>query len=231
MLTSSRSFAIIPPVAFAVMKLLSINAGTARSVDIGGRVRDTGIYKVPVASPVAITPLGVDGDAICDAAHHGGPDQAIYVYCEPDYAWWRDSIGRDLAPGAFGENLTLSGFASAEANIGDRFVIGDVIVEVTAPRLPCGTFAHKMGDPTFVKRFREAERPGLYCRVVTPGQVDVGASVEYVPFRGTTVSVLEMFRDHYAPVLEEATLRRYLNAPIASRTRRKKEEQLMSVIQ
>ncbi len=213
------------------MKLLSINVGTARSVDIAGRVRDTGIYKVPVDGPVNITPLGVAGDAICDTDHHGGPDQAVYVYGEPDYAWWRASLGRDIQPGAFGENLTLGDLSSAEASVGDRFVLGGVILEVTAPRIPCGTFAHKMGDPTFVKRFRDAERPGLYCRVVQSGVVETGATVEYIRFQGATVAALEMFRDHYAPVLEEVVLRRYLAAPIASRARVKKEVQLMSVIQ
>jgi MOSC domain-containing protein YiiM len=45
---------------------------------------------------------------------------------------------------------------------------------LTAPRIPCGTLALRMGDPGFVKQFRAAERPGLYCRVVRAGDIQVG---------------------------------------------------------
>ncbi len=74
-------------------------------------------------------------------------------------------LGTELAPGTFGENLTVGGLESMDYNIGDRFHIGTVVLEVTAPRILASRW-QRMGDPTFVKRFRYAERPGLYCRVI-----------------------------------------------------------------
>ena len=38
--------------------------------------------------------------------------------------------------------------------------------------------ATKAGDPKFVKRFAKAGRPGMYLRVVEPGEVAAGDAVK-----------------------------------------------------
>ena len=83
-----------------------------------------------------------------------------------------------------------------------------------------------MGDPAFVKRFRHAERPGLYCRVIQAGAVQVGQTVVLEPYAGTTIAAIEMFQAFYAGNLDEATLSRHLAAPIAIRDRADKQAQL-----
>lgn len=208
------------------MQLISINIGAARAIAKAGKSGRTGIFKEPVPGPIAITVEGIGGDAICDTRNHGGPDQAVYVYGTDDYAWWSAELGRDLEPGTFGENLTIAGLASAAYSIGDRLHIGTAVIEITSPRIPCSTLAARMGDPGFVKRFRHAERPGLYCRVITPGVVQRGDSVIVEPYVGPTVTALEMFRAFYAPDDSEASLRRHLAAPIAIRARADKQAQL-----
>ena len=102
------------------MHLLSINIGAPRAVDETRPHDLTGIYKEPVAGPVRVTRDGLPGDAIISTRHHGGPDQAIYVYSGADYAWWSAELGQELAPGTFGENLTISDQESAGLAIGDR---------------------------------------------------------------------------------------------------------------
>jgi MOSC domain-containing protein YiiM len=87
-----------------------------------------------------------------------------------------------------------------------------------------------MGDPQFAKKFRRAERPGLYCRVIRPGQVEAGQSVTVQRFERETVSILEMYRDYYEPDETEAGLRRFLAAPIDIRSRQEKEAQLTSLL-
>ncbi len=227
------------------MQILSVNVGKARP--IASKTGETGIYKEP-AGAVEITRNGLAGDAICDTENHGGVDQAVYIYGEGDYAWWTAELDREMEPGMFGENLTVSELESADYVIGDRFhiqtssgdgvvldgvVLDGVVLEVTAPRIPCGTFAQRMGDPQFVKRFRHAERPGLYCRVLVPGTVQPGDAVAVERYverddqrAGEPVTAREMFRDFYEPSLDEATLRRYLAAPIAIRDREAKEAEL-----
>ncbi|MCA9999658.1 MAG: hypothetical protein KDE56_28040, partial [Anaerolineales bacterium] len=81
-------------------------------------------------------------------------------------------------------------------------------------------------DKRFLKTFRAAERPGVYCRVLQEGYVNAGDSVAYQSYNGGRISVLEMFREFFEPDHSEATLRRYLNAPIAIRDRQYKEKLL-----
>ena len=208
------------------MKLLSINVGQMTPLPGVKAVGQTGIFKTPVAGPVAITAYGLQGDAIADTRHHGGVDQAVYVYGTVDYDWWAAELGQPLAPGTFGDNLTIDGLESARLSVGDRLHLAEVVLEVTSPRIPCATLAARMGDPTFVKRFRHAERPGAYCRVIHPGPAAAGEAVRLEPHSGPTITVLEMFRDHYANEWDEAKLRRHLAAPIAIRARKDVEERL-----
>ncbi|MGH3145699.1 MAG: MOSC domain-containing protein [Rubrobacter sp.] len=212
------------------MHLLSVNVGRGIPVPRAGKPIETGIYKLPVREGVRITSSGLVGDEIHDTENHGGVDQAVYVYGAPDYEWWSEELGRDLTPGTFGENLTISGLCSAEALIGDRLRNGIVVLEVTAPRVPCVTLATRMKDPAFLKRFRRAERLGLYCRVIREGPVRAGDKVFYERYRGDTVSATEMFRDFFDPDVGEQTIQRYLDAPIAIRDRVAKEERLRELL-
>ena len=212
------------------MRLLSVNVGRERPIRNGKKSGKTGIYKRPVSTPVEVTFGGLAGDAISDTENHGGVDQAVYVFGAPDYAWWSEALGRELPPGTFGENLTVTGLESARMRIGDRLRVGPVALEVTAPRIPCVTLAVRMDDPSFVKRFRAAERPGVYCRVIEEGRVRAGDPVSLERYRGETISAVEMFRDFFLPDPSEETIRRHLSAPVAVRDRVAKERQLEELL-
>jgi len=196
----------------------SINRGSRERLDQRSFKGITGIFKRPVAGPVAIGLLGLESDAVVNRKHHGGPDQAVYLYRQEDYDWWTAELGTRVEPGAFGENLTVAGLAEPGAVIGSRMDFGAVVLEVTAPRIPCNTLAARMGDPGFAKRFMAAERPGLYCRVIRPGILKTGAPFTVAPYTGDQVSTLDIFRARYRR-LGEAELRRFLAAPIDARTR------------
>lgn len=211
------------------MQLISINIGKARTQQRKDYIETTGIYKMPVNGSVEIKSLGIEDDAICDKKHHGGPDQAIYVYGGADYAWWSNELGKEIAPGTFGDNLTISELESGQFNVGDYLHIGEITLQVTSPRIPCGTFATRMGDPQWVKKFRDAERPGLYCRVTKEGVVKAGDPVTVEKYRGETVSILQMYRNHYEKEMSTETVQRYLNAPIDIRSRTDLEKELNRV--
>lgn len=211
------------------MQLISINIGKERTQQRKDYVETTGIYKMPVNEPVEIKSLGIEDDTICDKKHHGGPDQAIYVYGAADYAWWSNELGRELAPGTFGDNLTISELESAQFNVGDYIHIGDVTLQITSPRIPCGTFATRMGDPQWVRKFRAGERPGLYCRVISEGIVNVGDPVFIEKHTGESISILQMYRDYYVKDKTEESLHRHLNAPIDIRSRTDLENELNKI--
>lgn len=211
------------------MKLLSINLGKEETLVHPNKTEQTGIFKRPVAGPLKVTSEGVPGDFIGDSKNHGGPDQALYIYGWVDYEWWANELGQAMQPGMFGENLTIAGLECAQFNIGDRLRIGEVILEVTAPRIPCGTLAGRMKIPAFARQFRFAERPGMYCRVICEGTLQAGDAVAVERYAGETVSLVEAMRDYYEPNLTEAAINRFLAAPISIRLRKKKKEQLSAL--
>ncbi len=195
------------------MRLMSVNIGKREPIAHAKPSGATGIFKKPTLTPVEVTILGLMGDTIVDTENHGGYDQAVYVFGSTDYEWWSAHLGRVLEPGTFGENLTISDLESAPMRIGDWLRIGPVLLEVTSPRIPCVTLSARMGDPKFLRRFVVANRPGVYCRVLETGAVQVGAEVELVPYPGQPYTVGEMFRHTYTKTDEE-TLRRALTTPM-----------------
>lgn len=208
------------------MKLISVNLGQERTLYRKDRTEQTGIFKFATDMPVKVTRLGLEGDVIISKKHHGGPDQAVYVYGTADYQWWSNELGQDIVPGTFGENLTISDLESGTFNIGDYLHFDEVTLQVTAPRIPCSTFATRMDDPAWVKKFRAAERPGLYCRVTREGSIQTGENVSVEKYTDETISILQMYREYYEKDKSKETLLKHLNAPIALRARRDLEKEL-----
>lgn len=215
------------------MKIVSINVGQSEPLNLGPAKKSaypTGIYKRPISQPAKITRKGVAGDFIGNETYHGGADQAVYLYGLTDYQWWEAELDRPLKPGTFGENLTFDELDNAMLALGDRFLIGDVILEVAAPRIPCATLSGRMADPKFLKKFRSAERPGPYCRVIREGEIQLGETVHWEPFEGERVSLLEIYRAEFVPPCDLVTLRRHLAAPLAARFRQAKEKRFSALL-
>ena len=198
--------------------LISLNVGKAERLP-DGKPTKTGINKRPASQPVKISDLGIEGDAICNLKHHGGLDQAIYFYSRADYSWWEAQLGELCEPGLFGENFTVDAPESSAVCIGDRFVIGDVVLETTSPRIPCNTLNRRMNDPKFGPAYRKAGRPGWYCRVLSHGKVKVDAAIEHRPFEGERINMDRAMQDYYlrkrVPV---AQAERYLETPAHEKT-------------
>lgn len=209
------------------MKLISINVGQKQTLQNKGREEITGIYKSPLQGSAEIEELGIVDDFIGSLKHHGGLDQALYIYGEADYAWWEKETGREMLPGMFGENLTISGLESDGFSIGDLLHIGEVTLQVTAPRIPCGTFAAKMSDRQWVKKFTAAERPGFYVRVLHEGRLAAGQDVRFEKYTGETLSLVEVYRAHYDKESRDgALLARHISSPLSIRMREKYEVEL-----
>ena len=180
-------------------RLLSVNIGKPRP-NPWKPVALTGIDKRPVSGPVLVTDpgpkgtgaVGLAGDAAHDVKHHGGTDQAVYAYGREDLDFWRAELGTALQNGNFGENLTTEGLDISGALIGERWHVGqDVVLEVSCPRIPCGTFQGWLAQAGWIKRFTAAARPGAYLRVIKPGLIQAGdpVRIEHRPAHDVTVAV------------------------------------------
>lgn len=199
--------------------LLSINVSAAKTIKMGKRTSKTGIFKETVEGPVRVKTLGVEGDVQVNRRHHGGPDQAVYLYTREDYRYWEQRLNRCLAPGTFGENLTVTHFGPEPVRIGDRLRIGEVELEASAPRIPCATLASRVEEPAFARWFLEEGRLGFYARVLQPGTLQAGLPVlrEHAPREAPTVLALaRLFLDSKA---DSEHLAAALRWPVAERVR------------
>lgn len=171
--------------------VLSVNVGPVAEFR-AGRAKYSAIVKTAVDGRVAVRGVNVAGDDQADRRVHGGPDQAVYAYARESYDWWERELGRPLTHGLFGENLTLEGVEVDGALIGERWAIGSVVLEVTAPRTPCLKLQTRMGEPGFIKRFAEGRRPGAYLRIVEEGELSAGDEVALLsrPAHDVTVAMV-----------------------------------------
>ena len=175
------------------MKLLSVNVGMPREVEINGQAVLTGIYKHPVSGPVRLRRLSLEGDGQADLKVHGGEYQAAYSYPFEHYDHWQKVLGVGAyPPGTFGENFTVSGLMEDEIYVGDIFRFGTAAVQVTIPRLPCFKFAQKIGRSDILKEFLQSGKSGFYHRVIEEGVVEAGNQIELLERdpRGITVRQL-----------------------------------------
>lgn len=198
------------------MKLTAICTGRAERLP--GKSTRSGIGKSPVGGPVMLDAHGLLGDAVCNRKHHGGPDQAILLEGSLTLDWWAERLGRPVPPGAFGENLVVEGLDNRDVAVGDRFLIGDAVLEATSARIPCNTLAAKMGDPRFAGIYNAAARPGIYCRVLRGGVIEAGQAVAFRPCEGERVAVAELLAA-VGRALSAEDQRRFLAAPVSVRMR------------
>ncbi len=196
------------------MNIISLNVGLPREIIWQDDVVTTGIFKEPVATPVMMRTLNLDGDRQADLSVHGGRDKAVYVYPSEHYDYWRKELpDMDLPWGMFGENLTTEGLVENEVHIGDRFRIGEAEVVVTQPRLPCYKLGIKFGRVDMIKKFLASRRTGFYVAVLREGIVSAGDELEVVGRDEQKVTVDDITRLYAIQRDDLATLQRAVKVP------------------
>lgn len=167
--------------------------------------KPTGIDKRPTDAVVEVRapgPMrgglgsGLVGDLVSEQKHHGGDDQAVYAYAREDLDAWEVELDRQIGNGVFGENLTTAGIDVTNAVIGERWSVGDggLVLEVTRPRTPCRTFSTWLEIDDWIKTFTDRGVPGAYLRIITPGVVCAGDSIELLERPGHDVTIGLVFR-------------------------------------
>ena len=181
--------------------VLQVSTGPARATQIEGKRVVTAIHKTPVEGPVAVGPLGLQGDEQGDLSLHGGLSKAVYAYPSEHLAFWRTvraqarvSLWDDpVPPGVLGENLLLQGVLEQDLWIGDRLVLPQCTLVVSEPRLPCFKFAAAMGFAQAVKLMAQSGFCGSYLAVLQGGFVQAGDTVDLQP-GPREVGITELFR-------------------------------------
>jgi MOSC domain-containing protein YiiM len=182
-------------------KLLSIQTGPARRVQISGRSILTAIHKQAVTGDVQVLSMGLQGDEQADPSVHGGLDKAVYAYPSEHYPFWQTARARaglagidDALPfGSVGENLSLQGVRESDVWVGDLLRFAQCSLRVTQPREPCYKFNAAMGFNTASKAMAQQGNCGFYLAVQQGGHLSAGESFELVPGQ-RRLSIAEAFR-------------------------------------
>lgn len=148
-----------------------------RTKPLGSGNARSAIDKQPVSAPILATALGLTGDEQADLRHHGGADKAIHAYSAAHYPAWREEIpaaADRFQTGGFGENLVVEGATESDICLGDRWAVGQVLLEVSQGRQPCWKLNLRFAVPDMARRVQATGRTGWYFRVIEPGQIKAG---------------------------------------------------------
>jgi MOSC domain-containing protein YiiM len=173
--TTPSEFAIVSVNVAKPTVLLEYSGGTVIS----------SIDKQPVdAEELELTSRNLDGDEQADTRPtpsggqvHGGPHQAVYAFPAEHYARLESLMGRSLASGFMGENLTMRGATEHDVCIGDVWRWGTARLQVSAPRGPCYKLGIRMGRQAIRTVVREEGLVGWYLRVLEPGRVPTSGTI------------------------------------------------------
>ena len=179
------------------MNIKSVNIGAPITVPYRGKAISTAIFKKPVDTPIYISKTGLEGDTQVDLENHGGSDKAVYAFSSDHYQYWQEILGRPLNYGVFGENLTISGLDETQLHIGDQLRIGEVILEVSQPRVPCYKLGIVVDNPQMPKLFTAHGATGIYFRVICQGYVTRHAPVEPTHSADSKITIHQLFNAYF----------------------------------
>ncbi len=181
-------------------RLAHIAVSRVQPLRVGDHDEPSGIRKQRIDGPVAVGPLGLDGDEQADLSVHGGPTRAVYAYPTVHRAFWQTvraqarvaEPGAPVPPGLFGENIGIDGLDETQLWVGDRLVFPDCELAVSEPRFPCHKFNAVMGFNQAAKLMTQSGYCGTYLAVVRGGTMTAGQPFEVVP-GPRDVGVRELF--------------------------------------
>lgn len=174
------------------MKVISVNIGEKQTVTWRGKSVDTGIFKYPT-DKITLGATDVARDHVVDRRFHGGIDKACYLYDADTYSHWKEKYPNlEWNWGMFGENVTLADLDESNVFIGSRYQLGTALVEVSQPRQPCFKLGIRFGTQKILKQFIQHGRPGVYVRVLKPGEVKPGDTMTLLE-KGSNISIQDVF--------------------------------------
>lgn len=179
-------------------RLVSLNVGLPAPLAYRGKHVQSGFRKSPVSETLWLGENGLEGDAQAGLKNHGGPEKAVCVYPLEHYPYWSSRLGRELKPGAFGENFSAEGLFESEVCVGDVYRVGGAVVQVSQPRQPCFKLAARHGAKELALWVQETGFTGFYFRCLEPGEVQAGEAVTIIerPALGVTLAEANRVMHH-----------------------------------
>ncbi|HAC2110532.1 TPA_asm: MOSC domain-containing protein [Listeria monocytogenes] len=161
-------------------KIMHLAVGKPKELNLSNNKRMmTGIEKKLVQS-ASLTTTGFENDAPHNLKYHGGPDRTVCIYPYEHYAKWVAMFGEELQVTAFGENLITTNMLESSVQIGDKFQIGETVIQITEARNPCSTIEKFNGIPNLYKAIHKTGLTGYLCRTITPGIIHATDEIKQI---------------------------------------------------
>lgn len=187
------------------MKIVSINTSQSKQVQHLDKMVSTGIFKQPRNEKVFVGKTNLDGDAQADLKNHGGEHKAVYAFSADHYDYWRQTLSRpDLSHGVFGENLTITALNESTLCIGDKLCIGQSVLQISQPRVPCFKLALAFDNQKMPNLFTKHFATGIYFRVLQQGFITPGDPVTVIKNSADSLSVQTLFQAYYDRTCDNA---------------------------
>ncbi len=212
------------------ISILSLNIrGEAEKLVADHQWGITAFRKEPVKSSVFLTMTGFEGDIVVDKKHHGGNDKAVCCYNADRFPYWKNTLGFSMTFSAFGENLTLKGTAALEENvfIGDRYQLGESIVEVSEPRGPCHMIGIRYNYKKFAIHCQETGYTGFYLRTIKEGMVSPKDTLQHIFSHQDKISVMYVNQIRYHDAKNKTALQKLANLAVLTKEWRNRFEALL----
>lgn len=208
------------------MKVISTNLGKPTKIIWNGNEALTGIYKYPIDEPLFLDVEDVKNDTVVDRKHHGGVYKACYLFSAQNYQHWKEKYPLlDWDWGMFGENLTLDELDESQLKIGSIYKLGTSLVQITQPREPCYKLGIRFNDQSIIKQFIDHGHPGTYLRVLEPGKVTLGDTMELVEESENPLTIQAFYTLLFAKIKDPKILEWAINneaLPLGKREKLKK---------
>lgn len=160
-----------------------------------------GTIKTP-RKEITLTPEGIAGDA-----HAGKWHRQVSLLAAESIQSFEGELGRKIEYGEFAENITTLGFPVHLTKPFDRFVSQNAVLEVTQIGKKC----HGTNCEIFQQTGKcVMPSEGIFCRVIKPGKLTEGETLEYQPrtFRIKVITLSDrayegIYKDKSGPLIEK----------------------------
>ena len=129
---------------------------------------EKGVAKREVLEAVIREDFGLEGDA------HAGSARQVSLLLFERVREFEEENGLQIMPGAFGENLLVSGLFTDDLKAGARLCAGNVIMEITQLGKEC----HEGCTITRLTGKCIMPKEGIFARVIRGGRASKGDEIE-----------------------------------------------------
>ncbi|MFE8702716.1 MOSC domain-containing protein [Cytobacillus sp. FJAT-54145] len=172
-----------------MQKIVTLSVGRPKEYEWKGKQEKSGIGK-SIVNEVRLTKDGFIGDEVAAPEFHGGPDRAVCLYPFEHYAMWEKEFGQILQPPAFGENICVTNMLEKDTYIGDTYLLGETVIQVTQGRVPCSKISKFNGIDKLLGRIVETGFTGYFFRVLQEGTVKSDAELKLIDRTQEKITIL-----------------------------------------